>query len=257
MSDWGYNPAVERFVGSDAGAGKATPTGGAANTKGSWVQLFASAPFNATGLMLQVQCSTGDRAALVDIGIGGAGSEVVILPNIYLWASTASAYSGLLSAYLPVQIPAGTRVAVRLQSSAASGDFYFKTQLFDAGGLYTPQLATAYGADTATSHGTVLTSGSGSKGSWAQLSASVAGLRRGLICIGKPSAGADFWIDIGVGGAGSEVIAVPDLMAANTSTTSSVLVSIPLSIPPATRLAARTQASSGTPTINVSVVGIN
>lgn len=92
------------------------------NTKGSYTQLIASTARDYTGFLLVYRggmLAAGDINYLIDIAVGVAGSEVVIVPNLYPGSSTAAV--GLCrSVYFPIPIPAGTRIAARMQSSVAS-----------------------------------------------------------------------------------------------------------------------------------------
>jgi hypothetical protein len=58
-----------------------------ANTKGSWVELTASLDHDTTGGIIitlgSIESSTTSEGSyLVDIGIGGSGSEEVVLSNL-------------------------------------------------------------------------------------------------------------------------------------------------------------------------------
>lgn len=98
--------------------------GGSANTKGSYSQITASTTRDHFGLMWSLDADGLQLAAaelLVDIAVGAAASEVVILPNIQ-FEQTAASGVGQLSpvtsgGVIPVQIPSGTRLSVRAQST--------------------------------------------------------------------------------------------------------------------------------------------
>jgi len=89
-------------------------TAGAANTKGSWVELIASTANKTVYLIVWARRSAG-TPGLIDIGIGAAASEVVLIPNI----SPESAGDGFVFEG-PIRIAAGTRIAARYQNSTAS-----------------------------------------------------------------------------------------------------------------------------------------
>lgn len=93
-----------------------------ANTLGSYAQLTASTSKDYVGIFAYPDDQKVGSAvkALVDIAIGGAGSEIVIIPQnqVSLGTSTGN-YCGALP-WRPISIPAGTRIAARAQAAAAS-----------------------------------------------------------------------------------------------------------------------------------------
>jgi hypothetical protein len=100
--------------------GTAVDSGGTANTKGSWVELDAATSDTIRGFWvhlghnenLTVNAATGD---MTDIGIGGSGSEQVIVSNHFQIVNTSE--SPLASVFYDIEIPAGTRIAARRQCS--------------------------------------------------------------------------------------------------------------------------------------------
>ncbi|MGH3987826.1 MAG: hypothetical protein ACRDTZ_10960 [Pseudonocardiaceae bacterium] len=54
---------------------------------------------------------------LVDIGVGGAGSEQVLVPNFRLAATTFETFVPSVMPTVPVSIPQSSRLAVRAQCS--------------------------------------------------------------------------------------------------------------------------------------------
>ena len=100
--------------------------GATANTKSAWVEAIASCNFNIKQLDFFVwQTVSKDPSVtyLIDIGIGASGSEVVIIPNYYIIGPAWSAAKYPTLTKFDVNIPAGTRIAIRLQSdyTAATG----------------------------------------------------------------------------------------------------------------------------------------
>jgi hypothetical protein len=85
-----------------------------ANVKGSYAALTASTAHDYSGVVLCIDpLAAGTVNYLVDFAIGASGSEMVIAPNM-----SVSVISSRL--FLPIAIPAGTRVAARCQSSTLS-----------------------------------------------------------------------------------------------------------------------------------------
>jgi len=153
-----------------------TVTAGAtAHTKGSWTQLISSTSHDAYGIWIGIDGIHVSAAAtpyLVDIGVGPAGSEQVIIPNLDVWGADATA-AGLNPHlfWFPVYIPAGSRVAARSQSATANKTCRVMVMLDGVPwyGLWGLGPVVDYGTDLANSSGTSVTPGSGAFGSWVQL----------------------------------------------------------------------------------------
>lgn len=105
--------------------GTAVDPGGTANTKGVYSQLVASTFGDIGGIFAtfdQQNTASGTASLayyLIDIAVGASGSETVIVPNIPMSVfigGTITQFGGYLP-YIPVQIPAGSRISVRAQSS--------------------------------------------------------------------------------------------------------------------------------------------
>lgn len=98
------------------------PGGGAAHTKGSWYQLTASTSADIDALVVNFggkrNTARTNASWLVDIGTGGAGSETVVLSDLFVGSSSAE---NLAPACVPPMvvptITAGTRLAARAQCS--------------------------------------------------------------------------------------------------------------------------------------------
>lgn len=105
----------------DSGGTSIDP-GGTANTKGSWTQITASTTNPMMGFILafgnQINTARTQGTFLFDVGIGGAGSEQVILADYFMAISAVDdAPDPIASVFIPCNVPAGTRLAVRAQSS--------------------------------------------------------------------------------------------------------------------------------------------
>ena len=104
---------------ADSGGVSIDP-GATADTKGAWVEISAgitrSAKFIILGTGAQGNYTRRVSNWFVDVGIGAAGSEQVLIPNLVFGTHT---YQGILlptnTAAIPVDIPAGTRLSVRAQ----------------------------------------------------------------------------------------------------------------------------------------------
>jgi hypothetical protein len=121
--------------------GQAVDPGGTANTKGSYAQITAGTSNDIAGFMLMFDTQGQSTPStnhvvdwLVDLAIGGSGSEVIFLPNwlqiAYCW-SAKNYFANGVTPYIPMQIPAGTRIAARAQCNTnASPERVFGLTLY-------------------------------------------------------------------------------------------------------------------------------
>ncbi len=254
MSDYGYYPAVSRFAGDDQTGYMSTVTAsGSANTKGSWTTISASCPFDSSGMIMTGQSSNVNATGLMDIGIGGAGSETVIVPNLLMERS--SGYEPFAPLWLPISIKAGTRVAVRFQSTTGGDTRYVKFAFAAANGALPFQRATDYGTTLATSVATYISSGGvDTKGSWANLTTNCNQVSYAIIAVGRESfSSVNYRLDIGVG----TTVVVPDLEFTVISQFSGSFVGIPLSIPAGSTIAARCACANGSGDMYAQLIGFN
>jgi hypothetical protein len=100
--------------------GVSIDAGGSANAKGSYSQLAAALSFDTSWLIVAVAGINATRTAcrwLLDVAVGAAASETIVIPDLYVVGSSASD-SVLPATYcLPCSLPAGSRVAIRSQCS--------------------------------------------------------------------------------------------------------------------------------------------
>lgn len=239
-----------------------------ANTKGSYAQLTAATAYDACYAMVTVgpPNSSGSSSAptLVDIAVGASGSEFVIIPNFisdYVGFDLSGSSFGI-----PINIPAGTRIAARAQSSGGSQARTVQVTLFD-GAFSEPEgfsIVDNYGSSTSTSLGTAVTGSAtaNSKGSYVQLTASTTYDLAGIVVgfdMQSNSASYNYLVDISIGASGSEVVIIPNMMVANlgnTYATPDFSPFIPISIPAGTRIAARCQCTTASGKLGVSIYGV-
>lgn len=260
MGNWPLTPGVGKVT--DYGSVTASTMGtqltaGAANTKGSYTQLVAATDFEAGALLVMLGVSSAAANYLVDIAIGGAGSEQVLVPDL-LYFSGVGGNIGMHYP-LPLHVPAGARIAARCQSTSAAATMRASVALTP----FSPQMnppchrVTAYGANAADSGGTLL-SGSGSAnglGAYSQLSSAITNPTRYLMAV-LGNAGDDarstihFLLDIATGAAASEVTRLSNLYFNTESATDrphpDVMGPFPMTIAAGTRLAARIRNSATT-----------
>lgn len=231
--------------------GAALTAVGSANTKGSWTELAASTAAEACWIMVLIGgASAGGLRFLVDIGIGAAGSEVVVVPDLhYDSVSSGQPYD---SYRIPVAIPAGSRVAVRFQCNVSSGTLRCLAYLGQGDSIGVGTIH-AYGPNTADSGLVAVDPGvtAGSDGSWAELTSGTTGDTRWLVIYpahdGTGGSGFIRWLlDIGIGAAGSETVLISDLALYGNSTSQVGPRSLGflVDIPAATRITARCRCNS-------------
>ena len=114
------SPTSFASLGNTLGQGMSV-TSGAANTKGSYTQLTAATAQDFIGVILAMDTiNTGvatNRFSL-DLAVGAAASEFIILSNIMFsyhggdWAT--------VNPFIPLQIPAGTRLSLRMAEAVGS-----------------------------------------------------------------------------------------------------------------------------------------
>lgn len=154
-----------------------TVTTGAANTKGSWVTAIASAPIEASGLVLglpQTAVSGQDRAAFLDIAFGPDSSPVMMVENLgigSLWSQTIA----FRQMVIPLRIPKGSEIIFRAQCATTTISFAIVTDLVGETSGSAPAFTRCetYGANTTTSRGVQLTipGGNNTLGAWTEITA--------------------------------------------------------------------------------------
>jgi hypothetical protein len=153
-------------------------TSATANVKTAWTVLAAAGavPFDVFGITLilgSLSSSAVIPQALVDIAYGPAGSEIIIASNIVCGSNGGWSSSPMM--YLPLFIPAGSRIVYRMQANSTSRScrpsyWFHGAKGSPLGPVFTR--AESIGVDTATSGGLPFTCGvSGARGSWASFAA--------------------------------------------------------------------------------------
>ena len=231
----------------------AATTGTTAHVKTAWQQATASLPVTVSGFIMRTfPLGSGTANFLFDVGIGAAGSEKIILNN-YPHNRYNGARGLTQSIFVPVKIPAGTRVAVRAQNSEASAQPWDCTIEWVPYSPYLPSYSRCdvYGAIEANTAATDIDPGAtaNAKGAWAQLTASSSYDARAIAVAFSSSRNSvrsicHWFVDIGIGAAGSEVVLLPDLFVGSHTTSDAVLgssMTLPINVPAGTRFAARAQ----------------
>ncbi len=251
-----YGGSRAETVGADtANSRGASVTSGNTNTKGSWAEIADSTPFQTAGFLLHVShAMPADH--LLDIGVGAAGSEVAVVENLLI--SGGKNYGGPDCLWLPLAIPAGSRISARSQATTGTRVMFVALTLLGPT-LYAPGgrgRMTTYGANTADSGGAGFDPGgsANTKGNWTQITASTtANMALMYIAFGNQAnatIGADstWLVDIAVGAAGSEQIILSNIQLSanlqNDTADPGLFGPVPVSVPAGTRLAVRGQCTN-------------
>lgn len=244
---------------------------GTSHTKGSWVEIVASTTEDAVSLAMNtsaaIAANATDTRCLVDIGIGSAGSEVVVIPDI----AVGNKFYSIAGWLFPIFIPKGTRVAFRSQHAQASNtnSFRFRLGRASAQSIRPASYCVNMGANTSTSSGVVSTWGGAphTKGSWSEITSAAPEPLSGLqVCVDHNGVGVasngSVLIDIGVGSAGSETVIASNMFYVTGASEwidnfGGGLAYIPARIPTGQRIAVRHQSSvSNASTLGVVLIGI-
>lgn len=222
-----------------------------ANTKGAWAQMFAATTVDSGYLVLMpddITVSATNTATLVDVGVGAAGVEQVVLSNINI-----GAWGHGSDFIAPLFIPAGSRVSLRIQSAVVSKVLNGRLSLIPCAVLNdASQFSETWGATTATSSGTTLTTPSvaGTKTAWQQISAGItrdtSWITWSLGSNGTNIAAAKGGFDVGYGGAGVEQPLVQNARweQLGAETVRPCCFPVPCNLPAGTRLAVRWDSTS-------------
>lgn len=240
-------------LGSDLSAdlgtsfGKQFSASGAAHTKSGYTQLIASTPYDFDYLMIGsvLRDNSGASTWAFDIAIGGAGSELILVPDLVL--STDSRWSQKRVG-LPLKIPAGSRISARFQSTATGGTSFIDVQGFTCSGLPHVSGFDALGFTAASTTGAVMpyAGSQNTKGSYIQVIASTTRDYKGFFAAfdnnpANHNGGVFMLADIAIGAAASEIVLVPNIALRVGDVEPQHLPFLPIHIPAGTRIAARSQ----------------
>lgn len=255
MSDW----AVNRNSGATADVPTLPSTynsgitgGGSGNTKGSWTEAKSAVPFDVLGIIATFQ-SQPSAYQVLDIAIGAGGSEQIVVPNWPLSQALSGTHANNCQ-YIPIFIPAGSRVALRSQGSSGSAFATFKL-VFVAGaygGIQPPQRWKDYTQIAGAPYGIATTPGSGSKGSYAELASASEFTSKWLsLSVMGATSPEDINIDLAIGAASSEQVIIPDLYYSIENL--GVQWVFPFTIPGGFRIASRAKTNGGTTAMGIAV----
>jgi len=242
--------------------------GGTANTKTGYTQLVASTSFDIHYLVVEIDFINSSAVSLldvsVDIAIGAASSEVVIIADLLATLNR----NQQACFQLPVFIPAGSRVSARAQSDQINEAIGVGIKGFSRNSLTSPGYGrvTTYGFNSSDTGGVSIDAGAtlNTKGAYSQIIASTTYDIKGLVM--APSLGGNrsssdtavFLYDIAVGAGGSEAVIVPDIPYSSDSDEKPTanLCFFPVEIPAGSRVAVRSQSSTNDATDRITDVVI-
>jgi hypothetical protein len=226
---------------------------GNSNSMGAWTQIVAATPHAASGFWVCVVNKVNLGDYLFNIGIGAAGSEVVIVP--YILVSRLAPETVWI--YVPIAIPANTRMVAQAQTVLSSGTNSVGVGIYLIGQGFIPSCGMgrvmALGVNTAASTGTALADPGAvahTKGAWQAIATTVNPVRWLYAIPGMRNtthgSGTKFLLDIAVGAAGSEVVILPNLFfsSQNSVFVPNILGPFPVSVAPGISISARFQTSS-------------
>lgn len=107
-----------KFLRADShenGTGEVMLTSGA-GAKGAWVEIKAATTIEGNWLTPILHDNNTDNDYEVDIGIGGSGSETVLIPDVLYHTSLAGSNIIGTPYFFKVEIPKGTRLSARCKS---------------------------------------------------------------------------------------------------------------------------------------------
>jgi len=226
-------------------------TGATPHVLTAYTEIVASLSQNVQTLMIQIGVNSQNAvntSCLMNIAIGGAGSETVVVANLDV-GMKAQGFTNQIT--IPIKLDKGTRVAVNIQSAAASKNYTFKFVFGknDKKMRAMQGYVDTYGADTANSRGTAVSTpgATNTKGSYTEIISATTQAYQGFFITvggvdGTAISAGGHGIDIAVGSAGNEVVIEADIPTV-TATSEAVDLPVPAifrkHIPRGTRIAAR------------------
>lgn len=263
MADWPATDTTRALtfgVPAGSSAGKLV-TSGAAHTKGSWAEIIpaSSLTFSAYGFLLGVNRMNKIATVLLDIGFGDGTllGTTVVLPNLMLEFIGSSTRGPGDCLFIPLPIPAATNVWARSQASLTTTQVNIALTPLGQGFLPSPWLGNveALGVTATTgsvTKGTLITPDTNAKPTTFTTIGTTARPTSMLLLMfgGRGDASlqdTQWFIDIAIGAASSEVVVYQDLMLVVDYNSDHFwklgMGPLPFSVPATTRISMRAQCS--------------
>lgn len=255
---WGGGASIDDLATDTANTrGVVLTSGGSNGVKGSYVQVIASTARAYQGLHICVGNSSIGNQSVIDIAIGAAASEQIILADLAWSQQTVANRDPASSWTIPIYVPASVRVSARTAYASASRTCDLQVHGITGG----PRVPAGYGRATTygitSPKGVTIDNSAGSantKGSYTEITSATSFPIKLLYLMGQagttttPSTAASWLVDIAAGAAASEVDLIPNLYMRMIISQGGPIPMLqgpfPVDIPTGTRLSVRGQAST-------------
>ena len=154
MPDWGDVAEGQRY--QSIGQNLATTSGIQVNAGNSvkpatYTTIAAATAFGASGIYVNIVNSSPGRW-LIDVAVGAAGSEVIVIPDIAYETPRTNERANQL--FFPLSIAAGSRISARARGAAASTAVYMSVTIVGGALMQTFDTVLAYGITIGSTYGT-------------------------------------------------------------------------------------------------------
>ena len=225
-----------------------------AHIKGAWVELIAATAFDADYCHVDTVTANAKGAYLLDIGIGAAASEVVLIPDFIIDCGDGGTNHQRTT--YPLSIPAGSRLSGRLQGSVGNKNHLVAMEVYAQSARPALGRVEAVGVISSgdTSHTKITPSATAHiKGAWVEMvAASTFDSKEAILFFGRGNiarSNMSYFVDIAIGAAASEVVIIENIRVESVSSSPDTIYPqyighFPFEIPAGTRIAARCQAAA-------------
>jgi len=261
----GQGPGFVEHI-NDSGTTTTVSNGATPNVKGAYTTLVASTAYDVDGLLINIANPSAQVGGSVDLAVGAAASEQIIFPDLNARGHAEESDWN----YIPINIPAGTRIAARSQSNNANQNFRVQVHAVRGGmwGVPPGGAIETWGWVSGSSVFTAVNAGAAANtfGAWTQLVASTArdvcAVRVAIDSGGNTvptlvNTGA-WQIQLAVGAAASETLILGPLVFGSSTLNYGKMPQLwlPTSIPAGSRVSARVRSSTTDATDRIVYVGL-
>lgn len=252
------------------GAAQGTVITPGTSAKGAWTEVIASTNAETVGIYINFNSgstSAAVRRILADIGVGSAGNEIVVVPDLLAGGAGSYATNGGKSYYFPIRIPAGSRIAVRARSNVTTAfRVYITTDQLATGPerSLVGSFAKAIGVDGASSDvAQTVASGTTNKGAWVVLGTTDAAMwdwQVGIHSNAGTQTGLVYHVDLAVGDGSNFDVLIQDAYWATSTAEQNWNGLVPSragrKLPAGSTLYARAQCNGTPESLQVSAYGV-